>query len=54
MATKKEAYKMEYEQSHLWEMFMHSNRKDLLKAPLEKILEEMEKVDHKTLERGWD
>ena len=54
LKKEKEVYKMGYEKSSLWEMFMHSNRKDLLEAPLEKILEEMEKVDHKTLERGWD
>ena len=45
---------MGWEKHLLWEMFMHSNRRDLLKAPLEKILEEMEKVDPKTLTKGWD
>ncbi|MBR7127388.1 MAG: hypothetical protein IKD09_02250 [Lentisphaeria bacterium] len=54
MKKEKEAYAMGWEKSVLWEMFMHSNRKDLLKTPLEKILEEMEKVDPKTLTRGWD
>ena len=54
MKKEKEAYAMGWEESVLWEMFMHSNRKDLLKAPLEKILEEMENVDPKTLTRGWD
>lgn len=48
------AVKMGWEKHLLWEMFMHSNRRDLLKAPLEKILEEMEKVDPKTLTKGWD
>ncbi|MBR1966899.1 MAG: hypothetical protein IKA22_09860 [Lentisphaeria bacterium] len=50
----KEAYEGDIDNRFKFNMWIHSTRRDLIGQPLEVIVEEMKKVDYKTLTRGWD
>ena len=50
----KEAYEGDINNRFKFNMWIHSTRRDLIGQPLEVIVEEMTKVDPKTLRRGFD
>ena len=50
----KEVYDRDINDRLNFDMWLHSTRRDLIGQPLEVIVEEMKKVDYKTLTRGWD
>ena len=50
----KEVYDRDINDRLNFDMWLHSTRRDLIGQPLDVIIEEMEKVDPKTLSRGWD
>ena len=50
----KEAYEGDIDNRFKFNMWIHSTRRDLIGQPLEVIVEEMTKVDPKTLRRGFD
>lgn len=50
----KDACDLEFEEWYKFNDWLHSTRRDLIGQPLDVIIEEMKKVDPKTLSRGWD
>ena len=50
----KEVYDRDINDRLNFDMWLHSTRRDLIGQPLDVIIEEMEKVDPKTLSRGFD
>ena len=50
----KEVYDRNINDRLNFDMWLHSTRRDLIGQPLDVIIEEMEKVDPKTLSRGFD